>query len=47
VRRDLEADQLEQEAVAASDDLEQAAAEQPQLYFQTLPDFIDQLLVKA
>lgn len=45
-QRDL-ADQLEEEAAAAGDALEQAAGEQPQLYFKTLPDFVEHFLIKA
>jgi hypothetical protein len=46
-QRELEADQLEEEAVAAGDALEEEAAAQPKLYFASLPDFVDQFLTKA
>ena len=39
-RRDVEADQLEEEAAAAGDALEEAAGEQPKLYFGSLPDLV-------
>jgi hypothetical protein len=44
---DVDADDLEEQAAVAGDQLEAAAAEQPKLYFQTLPDFIDQFLTRT
>ena len=44
---DLGADELEEEAVVAGDAFEEAAGEQPQLYFKTLPDFVEHFLTRA
>ncbi|WP_406054514.1 DUF4913 domain-containing protein [Kribbella sp. NBC_00889] len=47
--RELQAEQLEDEAAAAGDALEAeaSAAVEPRLYFEKLPDFVDQFLTKA
>ncbi|TCC06262.1 DUF4913 domain-containing protein [Kribbella soli] len=44
---DDQAEELEAEAAAAGDALDAAAESEPATYFKTLPEFVDQFLIKA